>query len=134
MSGATPNATNHASLAPLASRFVEVAKLPWEKTRFAGVEMKTLLVDRETRRIAVIGSTEGGMDIEQVAHDTPEKILTMHFDPTIGFSPFVARKLAFLRPGLNQKFRLPFPSPITCSIWPSRRWRRHANLATPRDW
>jgi anti-sigma factor ChrR (cupin superfamily) len=48
MSGATPNAKNHASLAPLASRFVEVAKLPWEKTRFDGVEMKTLLVDRET--------------------------------------------------------------------------------------
>ena len=48
MSGATPQAKNHADLAPLASRFVEVAKLPWEKTRFAGVEMKTLLVDRET--------------------------------------------------------------------------------------
>ena len=48
MSGATPNAKNHSSLAPLASRFVEVAGLPWEKTRFAGVEMKTLLVDRET--------------------------------------------------------------------------------------
>jgi anti-sigma factor ChrR (cupin superfamily) len=48
MSGTTPNAKNHTSLAPLASRFVEVASLPWEKTRFAGVEMKTLLVDRET--------------------------------------------------------------------------------------
>ena len=48
MSGATPNAKNHADLAPLASRFVEVTKLPWEKTRFAGVEMKTLVVDRET--------------------------------------------------------------------------------------
>jgi anti-sigma factor ChrR (cupin superfamily) len=48
MSGATPNAKNHSSLAPLASRFVEVASLPWEKTRFAGVEMKTLLVDRES--------------------------------------------------------------------------------------
>jgi anti-sigma factor ChrR (cupin superfamily) len=48
MSGATPNAKNHSTLAPLASRFVEVAGLPWEKTRFAGVEMKTLLVDRET--------------------------------------------------------------------------------------
>ncbi len=54
-----------------------------------------LLVDREARRIAVIASTEGGMDIEQVAHDTPEKILTKHFDPTIGFSPFVARQLGF---------------------------------------
>jgi anti-sigma factor ChrR (cupin superfamily) len=48
MSGSTPNASNHANLPPLASRFVEVARLPWEKTRFAGVEMKTLLVDRET--------------------------------------------------------------------------------------
>ena len=48
MSGATPNAKNHSGLAPLASRFVEVANLPWETTRFAGVEMKTLLVDRES--------------------------------------------------------------------------------------
>jgi anti-sigma factor ChrR (cupin superfamily) len=48
MSGLTPNASNHGSLPPLASRFVEVAKLPWEKTRFAGVEGKTLVVDKET--------------------------------------------------------------------------------------
>ena len=48
MSGTTPNAVKHASLPPLASRFVEVAALPWEKTRFAGVEGKVLLVDRET--------------------------------------------------------------------------------------
>ncbi|MBK8252460.1 MAG: ADP-forming succinate--CoA ligase subunit beta [Polyangiaceae bacterium] len=54
-----------------------------------------LLVDRETRRVAIIASTEGGMDIEQVAHDTPEKILTMYFDPGAGFSPFIARKLGF---------------------------------------
>ncbi|HTP62380.1 MAG TPA: cupin domain-containing protein [Burkholderiales bacterium] len=48
MSGATPKALNHATLPPLASRFVEVAKLPWERTRFPGVEAKTLLVDRDT--------------------------------------------------------------------------------------
>ena len=48
MSANTPNASKHASLPPLASRFVEVAKLPWEKTRFPGVEAKTLLMDRET--------------------------------------------------------------------------------------
>ena len=48
MSGSTPQAKNHAGLPALASRFVEVAKLPWEKTRFPGVEMKTLLVDRES--------------------------------------------------------------------------------------
>ena len=48
MSGQTPNVKEHAGLPPLASRFVEVATLPWEKTRFPGVESKTLLVDRET--------------------------------------------------------------------------------------
>ena len=48
MSGATPRARNHDRLPPMASRFVEVAKLPWEKTRFPGVEAKTLLVDRES--------------------------------------------------------------------------------------
>jgi succinyl-CoA synthetase beta subunit len=61
-----------------------------------------LLVDREVRRIAVIASTEGGMDIEQVAHDTPEKILTKHFDPGAGFSPFIARQLGF-ELGLGEK-------------------------------
>jgi len=48
MSGTTPNAGKHSQLPPLASRFVEVAALPWEKTRFPGIETKTLLVDRET--------------------------------------------------------------------------------------
>lgn len=48
MSGTTPKATKHAALPPMASRFVEVDGLPWEKTRFPGVESKTLLVDRET--------------------------------------------------------------------------------------
>ena len=40
-----------------------------------------LLVDRATSRIAVVASTEGGMDIESVAHDTPEKIHTITIDP-----------------------------------------------------
>ena len=48
MSAITPKANNHAALPPLASRFVAVAALPWEKTRFLGVEMKTLLFDRDT--------------------------------------------------------------------------------------
>ena len=48
MSGMTPKATQHAGLPPMASRFVEVAGLPWESTRFAGVQMKTLLVDPDT--------------------------------------------------------------------------------------
>src|SRR6185312_11431438 len=54
-----------------------------------------LLLDRDRRRIAVMASTEGGMDIEEVAHKTPEKILTLHVDPVLGLAPFQARKLAF---------------------------------------
>jgi succinyl-CoA synthetase beta subunit len=54
-----------------------------------------LLVDRDKRRIAVMASTEGGMDIEKVAHDTPEKIITIHVDPVLGLAPFQVRKLAF---------------------------------------
>lgn len=54
MSAITPNAKNHAGLAPLASRFVDVAALPWEPTRFPGVEAKTLIVDRETGLATVL--------------------------------------------------------------------------------
>ncbi|MDC3953294.1 ADP-forming succinate--CoA ligase subunit beta [Polyangium jinanense] len=54
-----------------------------------------LTLDRDRRRIAIMASREGGMDIEQVAHDTPEKIHTLHVDPVIGLAPYQARKLAF---------------------------------------
>ena len=53
------------------------------------------LVDRETSRVAFIASTEGGMNIEQVAHDTPEKIFTMSIDPASGYFPYHGRKIAF---------------------------------------
>jgi succinyl-CoA synthetase beta subunit len=53
------------------------------------------LVDRDTSRIAFIASTEGGMDIEQVAHDTPEKILTITIDPAAGYQAFHGRKIAY---------------------------------------
>ena len=52
------------------------------------------LVDRATSRIAFIASTEGGMDIEKVAEETPEKILTMSVDPATGLQPFHGRKIA----------------------------------------
>jgi succinyl-CoA synthetase beta subunit len=55
----------------------------------------SLLVDRATRRITVMVSTEGGMNIEEVAANTPEKILTEIIDPIAGFQPYVARNLAF---------------------------------------
>jgi succinyl-CoA synthetase beta subunit len=54
----------------------------------------SLLVDRETSRVAVVASTEGGMDIETVAHDTPEKIHTIQIDPATGVFPHHGRALA----------------------------------------
>ena len=53
-----------------------------------------LLVDRATGRIAFVVSTEGGMDIETVAHDTPEKIHTFAVDPATGFQPHHGRAVA----------------------------------------
>jgi len=54
----------------------------------------SLLVDRETSRVAVVASTEGGMDIEKVAHDTPDKIQTIQIDPVTGVMPHHGRALA----------------------------------------
>jgi succinyl-CoA synthetase beta subunit len=55
----------------------------------------SMLVDRGTGRIAMIASTEGGMNIEDVAHDSPEKIVTITIDPAQGFMPHHGRALAF---------------------------------------
>ena len=66
----------------------------------------SMLVDRATGRIAMIVSTEGGMDIETVAHDTPEKITTITIDPAEGFQPHHGRAVAFalkLKGDLNKQ-------------------------------
>ncbi|MBO1073577.1 ADP-forming succinate--CoA ligase subunit beta [Roseomonas marmotae] len=55
----------------------------------------SLLVDRDTSRIVIMASTEGGMEIEEVAEHNPEKILKATVDPASGISGFHARKLAF---------------------------------------
>ena len=53
------------------------------------------LVDRSASRVAFIVSEAGGMNIEEVAHDTPEKIHTLTIDPATGYQPFHGRKVAF---------------------------------------
>jgi succinyl-CoA synthetase beta subunit len=58
------------------------------------------VVDRSTRKIVFMASTEGGVEIEKVAHDTPEKILKAVIDPLVGAQPFQGRELAF-QLGLN---------------------------------
>ena len=54
-----------------------------------------MLVDRGTGRVTIIASTEGGMEIEEVAHNTPEKIIKVPVDPASGISGFHTRKIAF---------------------------------------
>ncbi|NMD08165.1 MAG: ADP-forming succinate--CoA ligase subunit beta, partial [Phyllobacteriaceae bacterium] len=65
-----------------------------EGTAIARELYLSILVDRATARVAFIASTEGGMDIEAVAHDTPEKIATISVDPAAGYQPYVGRKIA----------------------------------------
>ncbi|MHB8381026.1 MAG: ADP-forming succinate--CoA ligase subunit beta [Candidatus Binataceae bacterium] len=61
-----------------------------------------MLVDRKAGAVSVIASTEGGMDIEEVAAKTPDKIITEIINPLLGLAPFVARKIAFAL-GLKDK-------------------------------
>ncbi len=65
-----------------------------EGTAIARELYLSILVDRATSRVAFIVSTEGGMNIEEVAHDTPEKIVTVHVDPAAGYQPYVGRRIA----------------------------------------
>ena len=54
----------------------------------------SMVIDRVSSRISLIASTKGGMDIEKVAEENPEKILSFNIDPTIGFQPFHSRLIA----------------------------------------
>ena len=54
-----------------------------------------VLFDRAAEKFAIVGSTEGGMEIEEVAAQTPEKILTVHVDPNLGLQDHQARSLGF---------------------------------------
>jgi succinyl-CoA synthetase beta subunit len=54
-----------------------------------------MLVDRGASRVVVMASTEGGMEIENVARDTPEKIIKVTIDPATGLMPYHARRLAY---------------------------------------
>ena len=55
----------------------------------------SLLMDRATSRVTIVASTEGGMDIEKVAHEQPEKIIKVAIDPVAGYQQFHGRQVAF---------------------------------------
>lgn len=61
-----------------------------ERELYAGIVM-----DRDTSKVTFMVSTEGGMEIEKVAEETPEKIVKVQIDPTVGIMPYQARQLAF---------------------------------------
>ncbi|MBM4358130.1 MAG: ADP-forming succinate--CoA ligase subunit beta [Deltaproteobacteria bacterium] len=75
-----------------------------------------LLVDREKRQVAIIASTEGGMDIEEVAESHPEKILTTHVDPLIGLALFQIRQIAF-KLGIREKASLASFSKLVTGLY-----------------
>ncbi len=64
-------------------------KLDIEQEIYAGIT-----IDRNERKYVVIGSAAGGMSIEELAEESPEKIIKMHVDPSLGFQPFEARQMA----------------------------------------
>jgi len=68
MTAMTPQATNHAGLAPLASRFVKVAALPWEKTRHPGVETRALVADPESGLLTVLTKMAPGARLPDHEH------------------------------------------------------------------
>ena len=64
----------------------------------SGIEKEfylAILVDRQSSRVSFVASTEGGMDIEEVAEATPEKILSFSIDPTTGYQGYHGRRIAF---------------------------------------
>ena len=66
-----------------------------EATDYKAEYYLSILIDRGSGKVKAIASTEGGMDIEKVAAETPEKIITVTIDPELGIQPFHIRKLAY---------------------------------------
>ena len=68
MTAMTPEATNHAGLAPLASRFVKVAALPWERTRHPAVETRALVADPQSGLLTVLTKMAPGARLPDHEH------------------------------------------------------------------
>jgi anti-sigma factor ChrR (cupin superfamily) len=77
MSAVTPDASDHARLAPLASRFVKVAALPWEKTRHPGVETKALVADPASGLATVLTKIAPGARLPDHEHVLVEQTFVL---------------------------------------------------------
>ncbi|GAC1542906.1 MAG: ADP-forming succinate--CoA ligase subunit beta [Vulcanimicrobiaceae bacterium] len=80
-----------------------------EKLAIASEAYVSITIDRATKRPVVIVSSQGGMDVEEVAEHHPEAIAKYWIDPNVGFSPYVARRLAFSAK-LPDGYRKSFPA------------------------
>ena len=85
------------------------ALLVEEKVAIASEAYVSITLDRSKKKPAVLVSAQGGMDVEEVAAHDPAAISTFWIDPAIGFSPFVARRLAFAA-GLPAGYHKQFPA------------------------
>jgi succinyl-CoA synthetase beta subunit len=96
----------------------------------------SLVTDRATQKVAFIASSEGGMDIEEVAHSTPEKIITEFIDPLTGLGDAQAKKIAdsIGLPGTAPRRPSTSSRSSTPATWPPtpRWWRSTRSTATPR--
>jgi anti-sigma factor ChrR (cupin superfamily) len=73
MGAITPNAKDHAGLGPTASRFVEVEALPWEPTRFPGIETKTLFLDKQSGSVTALIRMAAGARLPDHEHPLCEQ-------------------------------------------------------------
>ncbi len=80
-----------------------------EKVAIASEAYVSITLDRSTKKPAAIASAKGGMDVEEVAAHDPDAISTLWIDPAVGFSPFLARRLAFAAK-LPEGYRKSFPA------------------------
>src|SRR3970282_956691 len=121
MPGKTPNAKNHAALPPLASRFVEVGALPWEKTVFPGVEQKTLLIDRDSGLLTVLLKMAPGAKLPDHEHVLIEQTYLLSGTLVCGEGTVTAANFVWLRAGSRHEA---WAGPegnlsITCSRFPT---------------
>jgi anti-sigma factor ChrR (cupin superfamily) len=77
MAGVTPNAKDHANLGPTDSRFVEVDRLPWEPSRFSGIETKTLFIDKQTGSVTALIRLAPGARLPDHEHPLAEQSLVL---------------------------------------------------------
>src|SRR5258708_27477345 len=99
MSAITPQAAGHSQLPPMASRFVEVAKLPWTRTPHPGVETKPLLVERETGMMTMLVRMAPGARLPDHEHELIEQTYVLEGSLVCGEGECKAARFVSRTPG-----------------------------------